>query len=43
MTPSRGMGAVISTKKPKVRTIVKRDGPLPVKILRKGGHVCRSK
>lgn len=39
MMPSRGMGAVSPKKKPKVRTIVKRDGPLPVKILRKGGRV----
>jgi hypothetical protein len=43
MMPSRGMGAVSPKKIPKARMVVKRDGPSPVKILRKGGRVCRSK
>lgn len=39
MMPSRGMGAVSPAKKPKARTVIKRDGRKPVKLYRKGGRV----
>lgn len=37
MIPSRGMGAIAPSKKP--RTVKKRDGNEPVKLYRKGGKV----
>jgi hypothetical protein len=37
MRPSRGMGAIRSSKMPK--TTVKRDGNEPVKLYKKGGGV----
>lgn len=37
MRPSRGMGAIRSSKMPK--TTVKRDGNEPVKLYKKGGEV----
>ena len=39
MRPSRGMGAVAPSKVPKVRTIKKKDGDLPVSLYAKGGSV----
>lgn len=41
MRPSRGMGAIAPSKVPKVRTVKKRDGNLPVGLYAKGGTVSR--
>lgn len=41
MMPSRGMGAIALTKIPKARTVIKKDGCKPVKLLRKGGCVAK--
>lgn len=41
MRPSRGMGAIAPSKMPKTRTVVKRDGDEPVKVMKKGGKVRR--
>ena len=37
MRPSRGMGAVAPSKMPKARSVVKRDGPEPVTVMKRGG------
>jgi hypothetical protein len=37
MRSSRGMGAIAPSKMPKPRRVVKRDGPQPVTVFRKGG------
>lgn len=41
MRPSRGMGAIAPSKVPKLkpRTVVKRDGPEPVSLFKKGGWI----
>lgn len=41
MRPSRGMGAISSSKVPKPRTVKKRDGCEPVKLFKQGGKVRR--
>jgi hypothetical protein len=37
MRPSRGMGAIAPSKTPKARSVMKRDGTKPVRLLNKGG------
>lgn len=39
MRPSRGMGAILPSKMPKGKTIVRKDKPQFVKEYRKGGYV----
>jgi len=39
MLASRGMGAILPSKTPKPRTVVKKDGAQPVKLFKKGGKV----
>lgn len=41
MMPARGMGAILPSKTPKPRTVVKKDGAKPVKLFKKGGKVKR--
>jgi len=41
MRLSRGMGAIAPSKMPKVRKVVRRDGPEPTKLYKKGGSVSR--
>ena len=43
MRPSRGMGAIAPSKmpRPKPRTVVKRDGPEPVALYKRGGKVSK--
>lgn len=43
MRPSRGMGAIAPSKVPKVRTVKKKDGDLPVSLYKKGGKVKKGK
>lgn len=38
MMPSRGMGVIAPSKRPKPRTVKKRDGNEPVKLYKKGGE-----
>jgi hypothetical protein len=35
------MGAIAPSKMPKTRTVMKRDGDEPVKVMKKGGKVRR--
>lgn len=37
MRPSRGMGAIAPSKMPKARKVVRKDGPEPTKLFKKGG------
>ena len=37
MRPSRGMGAIAPSKRPRPKTVKKRDGDEPVKLFNKGG------
>ena len=39
MRPSRGMGAIAPSKMPKARKVVRKDGPEPTKLFKKGGGV----
>jgi len=39
--PSRGMGAINPSKMPKARKVVRKDGPEPTKLFKKGGEVSR--
>lgn len=39
MRRSRGMGAIAPSKMPKARKIVRKDGPEPTKLFKKGGGV----
>lgn len=39
MRPSRGMGAVMPSKMPKAKTIVRKDKPQDVKMYKEGGQV----
>lgn len=39
MRPSRGMGAIAPSKMPKARKVVRKDGPEPTKLYKKGGKV----
>ena len=41
MRPSRGMGDIAPSKVPKVRTIKKKDGNLPVSLYAAGGAVSK--
>jgi len=41
MRPSRGMGDISPSKVPKVRTIKKKDGDLPVSLYATGGSVSK--
>ena len=41
MRPSRGMGAINPSKMPKARKVVRKDGPEPTKLFKKGGEVSR--
>ena len=38
MRPSRGMGAIRSSKMPKAKTIRRKDDPNKVKVFKKGGE-----
>ena len=39
MMPSRGMGAIRSSKMPKAKTITRKDDPNKVKVFKEGGKV----
>ena len=39
MMPSRGMGAISSSKMPKPKTVVRKDNPNDVEVFKKGGEV----
>jgi hypothetical protein len=41
MRPSRGMGIINPSKVPKARSVVRKDGPEPTKLFKKGGAVSR--
>ena len=38
MMSSRGMGAIAASKMPKARKVVRKDGPEPTKLYKKGGE-----
>ena len=38
MMPSRGMGAIRSSKMPKAKTITRKDNPNKVKVFKEGGE-----
>ena len=39
MRPSRGMGTIAPSKMPKARKVVRKDGPEPTKLYKKGGRI----
>lgn len=41
MRASRGMGDINPSKMPKAKKVVRRDGPEPTKVFKKGGAVSR--